>query len=275
MRLAMMQPAADLRDCVAGYCLCDDPAGSFDGAVIATAPQLGARICLQLGSDVLTDFRDARPLVSYAGIQSRIRHYRPEGTARSLVIFLTLLGSIRFLPSNGREIYDEGYDIGGMIGDGEMLRLVRAAGAAPDDAGIAASVDAWLRHAFDRRGTRSEFLRLAAAMEEIGKGNRTVTQIASRLDLSERQLERSFQEHLGVSPKRYQQICRVTRSLQAMLSGSGDPLDGFSDQAHQIRNWQTYLGFTPGHMRRTGPSPLGTLFQQEMKTAPQTWAHYL
>lgn len=275
MRLAILRPAVDLAELVTGYCLCDDPGGLYDGQTLSTAPQLGACICVQLGGDVVTDFRDARPLVSYAGIQPRIRRYRPEDKARSLVIFLTPLGSIRFLPSNGPELYDEGHELGGIMGDAEILKIRRDANAAPNDEEIGRCADVWLRRLFRRSPQRPEFLRLAHAMRQINHGSRTVQAVARGLDLSERQLERSFREHLGVSPKRYQQIFRVTRSLHATLTGRGDPLEGYADQAHQVRNWQTYLGFTPGHVRRNGQSPLGQMFRHETKDAPQDLVHYL
>jgi len=67
----------------------------------------------------------------------------------------------------------------------------------------------------------------------------------------------------------------VTRSLQAALSGRDDPIDGFADQAHQIRNWKTYPGFTPGHIRHTGPSLLGLMFQQNYRGAADAVSHYL
>ena len=68
---------------------------------------------------------------------------------------------------------------------------------------------------------------------------------------------------------------RVTRSLHAATTGKGDPLDGFADQAHQIRSWQSFLGFTPGQMRRRGLSELGALYQQQSGPLAEGWAHYL
>lgn len=275
MRLALMRPSAELAPLVGSYCLCDDSAGLYDGETICTAPQLAACICIQLGDAVVTDFRDRTPLMSFAGVQSRIRQYRPQGRVRAFLIFLTPLGSIRFLPSNGRYLHDEGHDIGGMIGDGEVLRLLSTASAARDDDAVARAADAWLRRLFERYPLRTDYERLAEAMRQMGNRNATVSSVARRFDLSERQLERSFLEHLGLSPKRYQQIHRVTNSLQATLTGRGDPLEGFSDQAHQIRNWRAHLGLTPGHVRRVGPSPLATMFQRQASGVVEEWAHYI
>src|SRR6476469_4604088 len=105
MRLAILHPANDLRDLVTGYCLADDPKGVYVGETILAAPQLGACICVQFGGEVIADCRDAKPLVSFAGIQSRIRRYRPQAASLSLVVFLTPLGSIRFLPGNGTALF--------------------------------------------------------------------------------------------------------------------------------------------------------------------------
>ena len=275
MHLSILRPAVDLEKLVSGYCLWADPDCEFVGETICTAPQLGACLCLQLGGDVLTDFRDPTPLMSYAGVQSGIRRYRPLASARSLVIFLTPLGSIRFLPSLGGELCDEGHDIAGIVGDGEVRRLHVAATAAPDNDLLRQTVDAWLRNRFARSASRYDHHRLAEAMVRIGRPEETILSIAHRLDISERQLERSFREHLGLSPKRYQQVHRVTRSLQRTLSGQGDPMDGYSDQAHQIRNWQAYLGFTPGQLLRRGASPMGAMFREVAGAEHEGWAHYI
>lgn len=275
MKLAVLKPSGDLAALVSAYCLCNDPDGIYVDQSICTAPQLGACLCIQLGGEVITDFRDRKPLMSYAGIQSRIRHYRPESRVRSLVIFLTPLGSVRFLPSNGRALYNEGYDIGSMIGDGNVLRLRADASAAPDEPAVARAADAWLRFLFEQRRETMEFRRLAEAMRRVTECGISVSAVAQELDLSERQLERDFRDHLGLSPKQYQQLHRVIRSLQAVISGLGDPFEGFADQAHQIRNWQTYLGVTPGTFRRNGPSPLGEMFQRQVKDRADEWPHYI
>ena len=86
---------------------------------------------------------------------------------------------------------------------------------------------------------------------------------------------RAFHLHLGLTPKRFQQVDRVVKSLQAARTGQGDPLEGFSDQAHQIRSWKSVLGFTPGERKRRGNSTLGEAFDARAGSKGFERAHYL
>jgi AraC-like DNA-binding protein len=275
MRLSIITPAPDLAAHVGGYCLIDDPEGEFDAQSLSAAPQIGACLCLQLGDDVDTNFRDRRPRLSYAGIQPHVRTYRPLGKVRSVVIFLTALGTVRFLPSTGRALYAEGVDAGALLGDGTVRRLRDHAGAADGDEEIRAAIDNWLRQRFGASEEREPERRVATAMAMMSGSAISIDRIATRLDLSQRQLERDFLEHVGTSPKTFQQIARVAESVRATLAGDSDPLEGYADQAHQTRSWRSYLGFTPGRMKSAGPSEAAAKFLAESRKLSAPWAHYL
>jgi hypothetical protein len=64
--------------------------------------------------------------------------------------------------------------------------------------------------------------------------------------MNRRQLHRLFHRHLGIGPKLLADLERLHSSLRGVQTRYGDPLAGFSDQAHQIRNWRRRLGVTPG-----------------------------
>jgi len=273
MRIALLSPAQDLAHVVAGYCLCDDPSGVMAGQSVTACPQLQSVICLQLADSVETDFRDRRPVMSYAGLQPAPRRYRPDGAARSVLIFLTDLGALRLFPYIGPQVFAEGHDIGALIGDGPVLQARAAASSADSDRAIAESLDAWLRDRF-ARAPAGDMDRLAAAMARLNADGCTVAGAAQAVNLSERQLERAFHAHVGIAPKRYQQLSRMSRSLTAALSGDGDPLHGFSDQAHQIRNWKKHLGATPGTVLRQGLSPVGRMFLSQARAGGQMRTHY-
>jgi AraC-like DNA-binding protein len=84
-------------------------------------------------------------------------------------------------------------------------------------------------------------------------GSLTVTDLASTLNVHERQLQRVFEEHVGVTPKRYSGIARIqyflkllrNRPTQATLT---DVLydSGFYDPAHLNRELKNLSGLTPG-----------------------------
>jgi AraC-like DNA-binding protein len=192
-----------------------------------------------------------------------------------VLVFLTPAGAARLFPHSGADIVDDSPDLGDLMGDGEVMRLRAAAAAAPDAAALGGEIDAWLRARLDRTAAPSHLPRLAAATDMLRDAVRPVASVAEAVDLSPRQLERIFHDAFGLSPKQFQRIHRLQLSVYASVTGRGDPLDGFADQTHQIRDWRSHLGTTPGAMRRGGLTPVAAHFLSEEARRPLSFAHYL
>lgn len=85
---------------------------------------------------------------------------------------------------------------------------------------------------------------------------RTVSECAAEAGLSEGHFRRRFAQRHGYSPKTYQRIVRVDRLIRRLHERpwEEDPGpahdDGFSDQAHSIREFRAVTGLTPGEYRR-------------------------
>jgi AraC-like DNA-binding protein len=73
---------------------------------------------------------------------------------------------------------------------------------------------------------------------------------AESVGLSERQLERLFQDRFGLAPKRYASILRMRRAIRAASNGlslADAALEaGYVDQAHFNRDVRILAGATPG-----------------------------
>jgi AraC-like DNA-binding protein len=102
--------------------------------------------------------------------------------------------------------------------------------------------------------------RVSAAVVYVGaaRGRVTVDELARRVGLTPRHLERRFKTVVGLSPKRLARITRFQRALRVL-----DTLDspqrgtetaamcGYADQAHFIRECRAMAGCPPGaHMLR-------------------------
>lgn len=81
----------------------------------------------------------------------------------------------------------------------------------------------------------------------------SVAQLTTLTGSTERQLQRKFEEQIGISPKRYagitrmQYALRMLRKKSAHLSLAGIACEaGFFDQAHLIREMKNLSGLTPG-----------------------------
>ena len=84
----------------------------------------------------------------------------------------------------------------------------------------------------------------------------TVEQLADRVNLSVRSLQRLFQQYVGVAPKWVIRRYRLHELVERLHSGQ--PLDfaqlalelGYADQAHLIRDFRDLAGYTPSGYRR-------------------------
>lgn len=84
----------------------------------------------------------------------------------------------------------------------------------------------------------------------------SLPEIREELRLSERTLERRFQEQIGISPKLFSRICRFQSALGqlrrqsfAKLSDIGYEQE-YADQSHFIRSFREFSGLTPDEFRR-------------------------
>jgi AraC-like DNA-binding protein len=82
-----------------------------------------------------------------------------------------------------------------------------------------------------------------------------VQQLASRFDISERQLSRRFHAMVGTSLKRFARVARLGKALAARRRGCGwaeiAQACGFCDQAHMIHDFQLMVGQPPEAILRT------------------------
>lgn len=90
--------------------------------------------------------------------------------------------------------------------------------------------------------------RATVAMAALVRGA-TVADVARKVNLSERQLTRSFHDILGLHPKRFQRISRLRRSVIAAKAGMSlveAAIEGdYADQAHFTREVKALTGATP------------------------------
>ncbi|RYZ34726.1 MAG: helix-turn-helix domain-containing protein, partial [Myxococcaceae bacterium] len=157
---------------------------------------------------------------------------------------------------------------------GQTRRLLEDLSAAWEPHRVAARLDAWLLGRLAATKSLPETERLARAWNVLCRTSR-VEMAARAVDVSTRQLERGFQEHFGHSPRQLFALERIHSSLLAAQTGQGDPLGGFSDQAHRIRTWRRYLGLTPGRFERTPRSLMADYFNPRREDSAAALAHFL
>ena len=94
---------------------------------------------------------------------------------------------------------------------------------------------------------------LVKAMESL-KQDKTPGQLSADNELSQRQIERLFKLWLRMTPKRYQRILRMQKTISFIRQHPNLELAdvayrfGFSDQAHMTRECRRITRITPGQI---------------------------
>jgi AraC-like DNA-binding protein len=169
----------------------------------------------------------------------------------------------RLLPSAPRELTDLDAPLDAAWGDegrgleDALLELLARAVTDGVDAGAileraSATIEAALRKRLGSYGEAVD-VRIRAAAELLASGV-SVSDVAARVSLSERQLGRRFAERVGVAPKVFTRVMRLQRAA-ALLAEGKSPSEaasqaGYADQAHFTREASDLALVTPTVLAR-------------------------
>jgi AraC-like DNA-binding protein len=97
-------------------------------------------------------------------------------------------------------------------------------------------------------GEPDQVVRAATAL--LAGGSAGVAEVARRVYVSERQLQRRFDERVGYGPKTFQRIARFQRAVGQLVRDGAELARtalsaGYSDQAHLTRESRRLAGLSP------------------------------
>jgi AraC-like DNA-binding protein len=250
------RPSSTLHPYVSGYWRVSDRAGAYRGRPIDTAPRPGAVLTVNIGQPNRSSDGDLTPTLSLLGVQTQARSWRSDFDTDFIMALLTPLGLARLFPGCASGVANSRVDAGSVVGDRAAAALLNEASARPDS--LVAALDEWLLARLTAARVTGSIDLFQAASRELANASR-VSVAAETLGVTRRHLSRLVREHLGIGPKELLDLHRLDRSLSAVQAGCEGGA-GFSDQAHQIREWRRRLRTTPGRYARGGRSPLAETF---------------
>jgi AraC-like DNA-binding protein len=171
---------------------------------------------------------------------------------------------VKFLPGGFRPFYDRAVSaladrratLTEIFGPGAD-ELERRALAAPELETAFALIQEFLRA---RRPLASEAIARVGGLVARAASDRGITRVAQLVELSglgPRQLQRLFDEHVGVGPKWVIQRYRLQEAAERIAAApEQDWADlalelGYSDQAHFVRDFRRFVGKTPAVYARS------------------------
>ena len=188
------------------------------------------------------------------------------GTMRQAVCVPVDAGSItigvRFKPGGGaaffrlplHELTDSSLELRALWGRSAGELADQQAGAITLHDKIA-RLEACLLSRLDRLPALDTTLQTALTAVQDTRGAISITDLRTSLALSERQLERIFHHHTGLSPRQFVRLTRFRHGL-ALLRQPARSLTnvahhaGYYDQAHFIHDFKALAGITPRDYRR-------------------------
>lgn len=159
-------------------------------------------------------------------------------------------GSYPFLQLPVHELNELVVDAEQVLGP-TILELRERLLEAPTPAGRIALVESWLCRRARYQAVPEAVI--AFAVDQINAGPRAASleHIARQTGYSQKQFIHLFKKHVGLTPKTFQRIQRFNRVLQEieqgrLLSWTQISHDcGYYDQAHFIREFREFAGFSP------------------------------
>ena len=155
-------------------------------------------------------------------------------------IFGTPIGELWNDCLDGRLVFGKGF--------GALTARIREAA---DDRERVRIAEAWLLGCLNRQAAQSDYVSEAARRLRHSGGTLSVDALSSEVFIGRRQLERSFKEFIGVSPKMFGRLARFSRAYSLVdhnpnASWAAISFDcGYADQAHFIRDFKAFTGEAP------------------------------
>lgn len=272
--LRFVAPSTRHAPLVRGYWCVDDWGGIHVGKPIATGPAAGSVVTLNIGRPNAHANGPRGPQVSISGLYTTVHRWQSYPETCFIMVMLTAQGVASLFPGLGRDSVDRVLDLGELLGDPVALQLGMLFGREHVVKGQVDHIERWIDRRLDLSRSSSRVRELQSAVERLARGG-SVDRVASASRISRRTLYKWTTENLGIGPKALSSLARLERSIAAVQRGKGDPIDGYSDQAHQIRDWQRRLCRTPLCYRTHEQSELAIKFRRAAADDLHSGALYL
>ncbi len=249
MSLRVVRPCRLLEPYVSAIWDYDDLFGSGNSA-LSILPDTATYLCLLYADQLTTEHKDRTYTTrsGLAGFQCFRSDLGGSGKICGVSARLTPWGLNVFCPGIARECAERRVDCRDIF---PPYAIEEMEDRLPRKRTTAERVQCVEHFLLTRLNRHHEDLVVQTACRAIdsSSGNHSIARLARGFGLSERTLQRRFQEHIGVTPKRY---ARIVRLRGAVLQRKNLPswaevahAAGYYDQSHMINEFREFYGLSP------------------------------
>ncbi|GAB3949913.1 hypothetical protein GCM10028805_27050 [Spirosoma harenae] len=187
----------------------------------------------------------------FVGLYRGNVHWKAVGSGRKFGIRLKPESLLQLFNIPVASLFNNFTDLDSFFGR-DINRLVEKVYGLPAIQDVINVSETFLLAQFQNLTAERNYLVEATRLIRQTKGSVTIEALSEQLSISRRQLERSFKDCYGTSPKMYQRIIRFRNAYESFQQTSTAPnwLDvsynfGYSDQAHFIRDFKEFSDEVP------------------------------
>lgn len=181
------------------------------------------------------------------GMQTQAMTLRPSGPLGVVLVRLRAEEACRVLGCDLADMTDASVELSDIFGDREAFLLEEMLAEAENAEARVARMRQFLRDRIAANRSDPVVHRAIRAVKQDPAVS--MKDLASRLDVGERNLQRRFKTLTGVSPKQFARVARMEKVVAARLKGSDWAeiayATGYNDQAHLINDFRSLAGAPP------------------------------
>ncbi|MCO6147364.1 helix-turn-helix transcriptional regulator [Flavobacterium sp. NRK1] len=247
------KPSPDLKAYVECYWM-----HSFEGGSNEESP---VQKCLPIGMYEMLFFIDENigliynngiweplPRNFFTGIYDKSVEWKMPGCGRLFGIRLKPETFSQLFDAPAASLYCSYVQLENFLGK-EADELIHALFDKENITAIIAQTEVFLSKRLTLMEKRNNYIVAAANLIRNAKGNITIEEVSNTVAVGMRQLQRSFKENMGTSPKSYVRIIRFRNALTCLKEvpeWADITYDlGYADQAHFIREFRQFAGEAP------------------------------
>jgi len=197
-----------------------------------------------------------QPLTILSGLISGFSDVTSVGDSGVLAVSFQPFGACQFFKFPLTEIENKSVDLKAVLGD-KIRGIEEQLSNAYHLTERIAIVEDFLKKVFCPLDTYDlAFLKKALSLIETSKLSIQSHELADKLAVSNKSLERKFAARLGKTPKQYLKMMRFQMAVKRLSMANDQALTdlayqcGYFDQAHFIRDFKLFSGYTPGEFKQ-------------------------
>lgn len=272
--LRFVAPSARHVSLIRGYWCVEDWSGVHVGKPIITGPSAGSIVTVNVGLPNADAEGRPGPQVALSGLYTQVHQWQSCAETCFIMVMLSAQGLACLFPGFGRVSVDRVLDVRELLGNSVARQLELSVGIEQVVHGQVEQIERWIDRRLELRRSLQREESMQSAIRCLA-GGESIDRVSKAVQVSRRTLYEWSVEHLGIGPKALSMLARLERSIAAVQSGKGDPICGYSDQAHQIRDWRRHLCQTPTRYRTQKQSHLAIEYRQATVDALHAGTLYL